>query len=175
MFSDDDNVHEVIVISDPEIFNVSDDEAEVDPDVLEVGDESEPENDYEEDPEEMTDVEHEAPEPEVDLEVVVEEELEDPMEAEQEMEAGVPVKRRPSFRPYRLCPGGALFMYTPRKLILPPRKKKLVPAFGEENTVPPPPPKRVRAVDILRMMTPVMKNHPRPSRCEMYDHQLEAL
>ncbi|KAI3744676.1 hypothetical protein L1987_57765 [Smallanthus sonchifolius] len=68
--SDDDDVHEVIVIPDPEIFNVSDDEAEVDPDVLEAGDESELESDYEEDPEEMTDVEHEAPEPEVDKEIL---------------------------------------------------------------------------------------------------------
>ncbi|KAI3733001.1 hypothetical protein L1987_64215 [Smallanthus sonchifolius] len=85
--SDDDDVHEVIVILDPEIFNVSDDEAEVEPDVLEAGDESEPESDYEEDPEDMTNVEYEAPEPEDDPEVVVGEEPEAPMEAEPEMEA----------------------------------------------------------------------------------------
>ncbi|KAI3795121.1 hypothetical protein L1987_37766 [Smallanthus sonchifolius] len=68
--SDDDDVHEVIVIPHPEIFNVSDDEVEVEPDVLEAGDESEPESDYEEDPEDMNDVEHEAPEPEDDPEIL---------------------------------------------------------------------------------------------------------
>ncbi|KAI3808782.1 hypothetical protein L1987_24743 [Smallanthus sonchifolius] len=135
--------------SDPEIFNVSDDEVEVDPDVLEAGDKSEPESDYEEDPEEMTYVEHEAPKPEVDLVVVAVEEPEAPLEVEPEMEAGVPVMRRPSFRPYRLRPGGALFMYTHRKQILSPRKRKLAPAFGDEDTVPPPPPKRERAADIV--------------------------
>ncbi|KAI3808327.1 hypothetical protein L1987_24276 [Smallanthus sonchifolius] len=118
--SDDDDVRKAIVIPDPEIFNVLDEEPEVDPDVLEAGDESEPESDYEEDPEEMTDVEHEAPEPKVYLEFVADEEPEDPMEVEPEMEGGVPDMRRPSFRPYRLRPGGALFMYTPRKQILPP-------------------------------------------------------
>ncbi|KAI3676202.1 hypothetical protein L1987_85803 [Smallanthus sonchifolius] len=202
--SDDDDVHEVIVIPDPEIFNVSDDEAEVEPDVLEASDESEPESDYEENPEEMTDVEHEAPEPEDDPEVVVDEEPEAPMEAEPEMEARVPVMRRPSFRPYRLRPGGALFMFTPRKQILPPRKRKLAPAFGEEDTVPPPPsPKRARAADIIEDddtsdeeppstfevggtsqpplpvtadMEPEDVDPPTLAvRCEMYDHQLESL
>ncbi|KAI3732777.1 hypothetical protein L1987_63985 [Smallanthus sonchifolius] len=202
--SDDDEVHEVIVILDPKIFNVSDDEAEVEPDVLEAGDESEPESDYEDDPEDMTDVEHEAPEPEDDPEVVVGEEPEAPMEAEPEMEARVPVMRRPSFRPYRLRPGGALFMFTPRKQILPPRKRKLAPAFGEEDTVPPPPsPKRARAADIIedddtsdeeppstfevggtsQPPVPVTANMETEDvdpptlavRCEIYDHQLESL
>ncbi|KAI3825200.1 hypothetical protein L1987_06677 [Smallanthus sonchifolius] len=85
--SDDDDVHEVIVIPDPEIFNVSDDEAEVEPDVLDAGDESEPESDYEEDSKEMIDMEQEAPEPEADPGVIADEELEAPMEAELEMEA----------------------------------------------------------------------------------------
>ncbi|KAI3754914.1 hypothetical protein L1987_54706 [Smallanthus sonchifolius] len=126
------------------------DEAEVEPDVLEASEESEPESDYEEDPEEMTYVEHESPEPEVDPEVVVDEEPKAPMEAEPEMEAGVPVMRRPSFRPYRLRSSGALFMFTPRKQILPPCKRKLAPAFGEEDTVPPPPPpKKTRATEIV--------------------------
>ncbi|KAI3808328.1 hypothetical protein L1987_24277 [Smallanthus sonchifolius] len=151
----------------------------------------------------MTDVEHEAPEPEVDLEVVADEEPEAPMEVEPEMEVGISVMRRPSFRPYRLRPGGALFMYTPRKQILPPRKRKLAPAFGEEDTVPPPPPKRARAADIVedddtsdeeppstfevggtsQPPLPVTANMEPEDvdpptlvvRCEMYDHQLEAL
>ncbi|KAI3801293.1 hypothetical protein L1987_29397 [Smallanthus sonchifolius] len=178
--SDDDDVHEVIVILDPEIFNVSDDEAEVELDVLEAGDESEPESDYEEDPEDMTDVEYEAPEPEDDPEVVVGEEPEAPMEAEPEMEARVPVMRRPSFRPYRLRPGGALFMFTPRKQILPPRKRKLAPTFGEEDTVPPPPsPKRASAADIIEDDDTSDEEPPstfdRCRRCEIYDHQLESL
>ncbi|KAI3819524.1 hypothetical protein L1987_13364 [Smallanthus sonchifolius] len=95
--SDDDDVHEVILIPDPKIFDVSNDEAEVEPDVLEADDESEPESDYKEDPEEMTDMEHEVLEPEVDPEVVPDEEPEAPMEAEPEMEEGVPVMHRPSF------------------------------------------------------------------------------
>ncbi|KAI3732053.1 hypothetical protein L1987_63250 [Smallanthus sonchifolius] len=202
--SDDDDVHEVIVILDPEIFNVSDDEAEVEPDVLEAGDESEPESDYEEDPGDMTDVEYEVPEPEDDPEVVVGEEPEAPMEAEPEMEARVQVMRRPSFRPYRLRPGGALFMFTPRKQILPPRKRKLAPAFGEEDTVPPPPsPKRASAADIIEdddtsdeeppstfevggtsqpplpvtadMETEDVDPPTLAVRCEIYDHQLESL
>ncbi|KAI3821602.1 hypothetical protein L1987_09171 [Smallanthus sonchifolius] len=98
----------------------------------------------------MTDVEHEAPEPEVDVEVVADLEPKDLMEAEPEMEAGTTVMCRPSFRPYRLRPSAALFMYAPRKQILPPRKRKLAPAFGEEDTVPPPPlPKRARLADIV--------------------------
>ncbi|KAI3821604.1 hypothetical protein L1987_09173 [Smallanthus sonchifolius] len=125
----------------------------------------------------MTDVEHEAPKPEVDLEVVADEGPEDLMEAELEMEAGTP--------------------------ILPPRKRKLAPAFGEEDTVPPPPPKRARAADILEDDDTCDEEPPStfevggtsqpplpvsadvepedvdpPTlavRCEMYDHQLEAM
>ncbi|KAI3786585.1 hypothetical protein L1987_40368 [Smallanthus sonchifolius] len=108
---------------DPVIFNVSDDEAEVEPDVLKAGDESELESDYEEDPKEMADVEHEALEPEVDPEVVADEEPEAPMEAQPGMEAG--------------------------ETDSPPRKRKLAPVFGEEDTVPPPPPKRARDADIV--------------------------
>ncbi|KAI3819523.1 hypothetical protein L1987_13363 [Smallanthus sonchifolius] len=197
------NVHEVIVILDPDIFDVSDDEAEVEHDVIEAGDESEPESNYEEDPKEMTDMEHEVPEPEVDPEVVPDEEPEAPMEAEPEMEAGVPVMRRPSFRPFHLRPGGAQFMYTPRKQTLPPRKRMLTPAFGEEDSIPPPPPKRARDADVVedddtsdeeppstfevggtsQPPLPVTsdvepKDVDPPTlavRGKMYDHQLEAL
>ncbi|KAI3725441.1 hypothetical protein L1987_65229 [Smallanthus sonchifolius] len=119
------------------------------------------------------------------------------------METGVPVMCQPSFRPYRLRPGGALFMFTPRKQILPPRKRKLALAFGEEDIVPSPPPIRARATDIveddnacdeeppstfevggtsqppLPVTTDVEPKDVDPHnvavRCETYDHQLEAL
>ncbi|KAI3813874.1 hypothetical protein L1987_18609 [Smallanthus sonchifolius] len=110
---------------------------------------------------------------------------------------------RPSFRPKQLRPGGAQFMHTPRKQILPPRKRKLAPAFGKEDIVPPPPSKRARAADIveddntsdeeppstfevggtsqppLPVTADVEPEDVDPPtlavRCEMYDHQLEAL
>ncbi|KAI3819525.1 hypothetical protein L1987_13365 [Smallanthus sonchifolius] len=94
-------------------------------------------------------------------------------------------------------------MYTPRKQTLPPRKRKLAPAFGEEESMPPPPPKRARADDIvedddtsddeppstfevggtsqppLHVTTDVEPEDVDPPtlvvRCEMYDHPLEAL
>ncbi|KAI3704074.1 hypothetical protein L1987_74281 [Smallanthus sonchifolius] len=97
----------------------------------------------------MTDEEHETQEPEVDPEVVADKRPKAPMEAEPKMEAKVLVMHQPSFLPYHLRPGGALFMYTPKKQILPPRKRKLVSAFGEEDTMLPLPPKRARADGII--------------------------
>ncbi|KAI3821603.1 hypothetical protein L1987_09172 [Smallanthus sonchifolius] len=122
----------------------------------------------------MTNVEHEAPEPEVDVEVVADLDPKALMEVEPEME------------------------------ILPPRKRKLAPAFGEEDTMPPPPPpKRARVADIvedddtsdeeppsifevggtsqppLPVAADVEPEDVDPPtlavRCEMYDHQLEAM
>ncbi|KAI3825303.1 hypothetical protein L1987_06784 [Smallanthus sonchifolius] len=169
--SDDDDVHEVIVIPDPEIFNVLDDEVEVEPDVLEAGDESEPESDYEEDPEDMTDVEHEAPEPEDDPEVVVGEEPEAPMEAEPEMEARVPVMHRPSFRPYRMRPGGALFMARAADIVEDDDTSEEEPpsTFEVGGTSQPPLP-------VTADLEPEDVDPPTLAvRCEMYDHQLESM
>ncbi|KAI3813924.1 hypothetical protein L1987_18659 [Smallanthus sonchifolius] len=181
--SDDDDVHEVIIIPDPEIFNVSDDEAEVEPDVLEANDESQPESDYEEDPEEMTDVEHEAPEPEDDPEVVVDEEPEAPMEAEPEMEDEPEMEAREADPP--------------------PSQEEVSVCFWRKGYLPPPPsPKRERAADIVEDgdtsdeeppstfevggtsqpplpvtadLEPEDVDPPTLAvRCEMYDHQLDG-
>ncbi|KAI3773820.1 hypothetical protein L1987_48355 [Smallanthus sonchifolius] len=147
--------------------------------------------------------EDEAPEHEEDAEIVMAEEPEAPVEVELGVEAPVLVVRPPSFRPYHLCPGGALLMYTPKKQTLPPRKSKLAPAFGEEDTMLPLPPKRTRAADIvedddtsdeepplafevggtsqppLHVTADVEPEDVDPPtlavRCETYDHQLEAL
>ncbi|KAI3797849.1 hypothetical protein L1987_33113 [Smallanthus sonchifolius] len=147
--SDYDDIHEVIDIPKPEIMDITDDKAKVEHEIIEADDEAEPESDSEEEPEMMIEEKDEAPKHEEDVEIVIIEKPETPMEAEPEVEASVPVVRRPSFRPYRLRPGGALLMYTPRKQTLPPRKRKLAPAFCEEDTMPPLPPKRERAADIV--------------------------
>ncbi|KAI3776199.1 hypothetical protein L1987_40323 [Smallanthus sonchifolius] len=176
--SDDDDIHEVIDIPGPEIIDITNDEVEVEPEIIEVGDDVEPENDSEQEPEIRTEEEDEAPVHEEDVEIVIAEEPEAPVEAEPEVEAPAPVT-------------------------LPPRKRKLAPTFGEEDTMPPPPPKRARAADIvedddtsdeeppsnfevggtsqphLPVSADVEPEDVDPPtlavRCETYDHQLEAL